>query len=46
VVRQYSRQLAKGFGGRVIEEMIAQLKGKTRLEWCREGLVCEITFHV
>jgi two-component sensor histidine kinase len=36
----------KGFGGRVIEEMIAQLKGKTRLEWCREGLVCEITFHV
>ena len=36
----------KGFGGRVIEEMIAQLKGKTRLEWCREGLVCEINFHV
>jgi len=36
----------KGFGGRVIEQMIAQLKGKTHLEWCKEGLVCEITLQV
>ena len=36
----------KGFGGRVIEQMIAQLKGETHLEWCKEGLVCEITLHV
>jgi PAS domain S-box-containing protein len=35
----------KGFGGRIIEQMIAQLKGKTRLEWRAEGLVCEITLQ-
>jgi two-component sensor histidine kinase len=33
----------KGFGGRVIEQMITQLKGKTRLDWRAEGLACEIT---
>jgi two-component sensor histidine kinase len=32
-----------GFGGRVIEQMIAQLKGESRLDWRTEGLVCEIT---
>jgi PAS domain S-box-containing protein len=35
----------KGFGGRIIEQVIAQLKGETRLEWRREGLVCEITLQ-
>jgi PAS domain S-box-containing protein len=35
----------KGFGGRIIEYMIAQLKGKTRLEWRAAGLVCEITLQ-
>jgi two-component sensor histidine kinase len=32
-----------GFGGRIIEKMIAQLEGETRLHWRAEGLVCEIT---
>ena len=35
----------KGFGARVIEQMIAQLKGETRLDWRAEGLVCEITLQ-
>jgi PAS domain S-box-containing protein len=32
----------QGFGGRIIERMIGQLKGQTRFDWRREGLVCEI----
>ncbi len=32
----------QGFGTRVIEGMVGQLKGKTRFDWCAEGLVCEI----
>jgi PAS domain S-box-containing protein len=36
----------KGFGGRVIERMITQLKGKTHFDWRSEGLVCEITLPV
>jgi len=36
----------KGFGGRIIENVIAQLKGKTSLEWRREGLNCDITLPV
>ncbi|MBO0716981.1 MAG: PAS domain S-box protein [Rhizobiales bacterium] len=36
----------KGFGGRVIEQMIAQLKGNTRFAWRAEGLACEITLRV
>jgi PAS domain S-box-containing protein len=36
----------KGFGGRIIEKVIAQLKGKICLEWRREGLICEITLQV
>jgi PAS domain S-box-containing protein len=36
----------KGFGGRIIEQMIAQLKGETRFDWRAEGLVCEITLRV
>jgi PAS domain S-box-containing protein len=31
-----------GFGSRVIERMIGQLKGKAHFDWRREGLVCEI----
>ncbi len=36
----------RGFGGRIIEKMIGQLKGKTRFDWRAEGLVCEITLPV
>jgi len=35
----------QGFGGRVIEKMIDQLKGKVHFDWRREGLVCEITLR-
>ena len=35
-----------GFGGRVIEQMIVQLKGESRFDWRTEGLVCEITVPV
>jgi PAS domain S-box-containing protein len=35
----------RGFGGRIIEQMIAQLKGKTCLDWRKEGLVCQITLQ-
>jgi two-component sensor histidine kinase len=35
-----------GFGGRIIERMIGQLKGETRCDWRAEGLVCEITLRV
>jgi PAS domain S-box-containing protein len=33
----------QGFGTRVIERLMGQLKGKARFDWRREGLVCEIT---
>src|SRR6516164_1067448 len=36
----------RGFGGRIIEQMIGQLKGEMRLDWRAEGLVCEITLRV
>jgi len=36
----------RGFGGRIIEQMIGQLKGDTRFDWRAEGLVCEITLRV
>jgi PAS domain S-box-containing protein len=36
----------KGFGGRIIERMIAQQSGKTRFDWRAEGLVCEITLQL
>jgi PAS domain S-box-containing protein len=32
----------KGFGGRIMEQMIGQLKGETRFEWRADGLICEI----
>jgi two-component sensor histidine kinase len=35
----------KGFGGRIIEQMIAQQKGETCFHWRAEGLVCEITLQ-
>jgi PAS domain S-box-containing protein len=36
----------RGFGGRIIEQVIVQLKGKVGLDWRSEGLVCEITLKV
>jgi PAS domain S-box-containing protein len=36
----------RGFGTRIIERMIGQLKGKTRFDWHADGLVCEITLQV
>jgi PAS domain S-box-containing protein len=35
----------QGFGTRIIERMIAQLKGKARFNWHADGLVCEITLQ-
>jgi PAS domain S-box-containing protein len=35
----------KGFGSRVIEGVIGQLKGKARFDWRPEGLVCEISLQ-
>jgi PAS domain S-box-containing protein len=34
-----------GFGGRIIEQMIGQLRGNARIDWRAEGLVCEITLQ-
>ena len=36
----------KGVGSRIIEGMIAQLKGNVRFDWRKDGLVCEITVPV
>ena len=35
-----------GFGGRIIQQMIVQLKAESGLDWRAEGLVCEITLRV
>jgi PAS domain S-box-containing protein len=35
----------QGFGARVVERMIGQLKGKARFDWRPQGLVCEITLE-
>ena len=35
----------RGFGGRVIEQMVNQLRGTAQFDWRREGLVCEITIQ-
>jgi two-component sensor histidine kinase len=32
----------RGFGTRIMENMIGQLKGEVRFEWRDEGLTCEI----
>jgi PAS domain S-box-containing protein len=36
----------RGFGGRVVERMIAQLNGKIRFDWPVQGLICEIVLKV
>jgi len=33
----------QGFGTRIVERMIGQLKGKARFDWNPDGLVCEIS---
>jgi PAS domain S-box-containing protein len=35
----------KGFGRRITEQMISQLKGETQFDWRPEGLVCDITLQ-
>ena len=35
-----------GVGSRIIEGMITQLNGEVRFDWCKDGLVCEITLQV
>ena len=35
----------QGFGTRVIERTIGQLKGKARFDWHADGLICEITLQ-
>ena len=36
----------QGFGTRVMKSMISSLKGDIRLEWSKDGLVCEIAIPV
>ena len=36
----------KGFGGRIIEQMIAQRSGTMHFDWRADGLVCEIILKV
>ncbi len=36
----------RGFGGRIVEQMTAQLNGKADFDWRPEGLVCEIAVHL
>jgi PAS domain S-box-containing protein len=36
----------KGFGGRIIEQMIAQQSGKAHFDWRPDGLVCELTLKM
>lgn len=38
--------MRKGLGGRIIEQMIVQRKGKVAFDWRNDGLVCEITLPV
>jgi PAS domain S-box-containing protein len=35
----------RGFGGRVIQQMVRQLEGKAHFDWRPEGLVCEIALR-
>jgi len=35
----------RGFGTRIIEGTIGQLKGEARFDWRTEGIVCEITLQ-
>jgi PAS domain S-box-containing protein len=41
-----TRPTRTGFGGRIIEQVIAQLKGESRFDWRAEGLTCEIKLRV
>jgi PAS domain S-box-containing protein len=36
----------RGFGSRVIEQMVGQLGGAVKFDWRSEGLVCEIAFQI
>jgi PAS domain S-box-containing protein len=36
---------SKGFGTRLIERTVDQLKGHARFDWGSKGLICEITFQ-
>jgi PAS domain S-box-containing protein len=42
---QVQKPTRHGFGTRVIEGMVGQLKGTTRFDWRPEGLVCEIALR-
>lgn len=35
-----------GFGERVINQIVGQLKGDVRFHWRPEGLVCEIAVQI
>jgi PAS domain S-box-containing protein len=35
----------QGFGSRMIEAMVGELKGKANMDWRSDGLVCEIAFQ-
>ncbi len=35
----------RGFGARIVNEMVGQVKGEARLDWRPEGLIWEITFQ-
>jgi PAS domain S-box-containing protein len=35
----------RGFGTRIVDQLIGQLKGTARFDWRTEGLVCEITLR-
>ena len=35
----------KGFGGRLIERTVEQLKGNVHFDWRPEGLLCQITLQ-
>jgi len=36
----------RGFGSRVIEQMVGQLRGAVKFDWRSEGLVCEIVVQI
>jgi PAS domain S-box-containing protein len=36
----------QGFGTRVMEKMVGQIRGHIRLDWRADGLVCEITLPI
>jgi two-component sensor histidine kinase len=36
----------RGFGTRIMENMISQLKGEVRFDWRAKGLMCEIALPI